>query len=65
VTSIVARKTLKPAQCIHSKTQKAQLKDEYLQNQLQKTKTHSDISNCLRGQRVGGGSLGREKIEFH
>lgn len=43
VTSIAARKTLKPTQCIHSKTQKAQLKDEYLQSQLQETKTHMDI----------------------
>lgn len=32
-----------------------------MQNQLQKTKTHIDISNCLGGQRVDGGSLGHEK----
>jgi hypothetical protein len=57
-TSIIARKTLKPTQCSHSKTQKAQPKDKYLQNQLQKTKTHIDIENCLGGQGVGGGSLG-------
>jgi len=32
-----------------------------LQNQLQKIKTGIDISSCLGGQRVGGGSLEHEK----